>query len=74
VPHIVELWEMSGEGRTTYAPACLACGWTGAGGTRLQAEREAEAHEAGEAPLRIADERSALEERRPGDPPTHSPA
>jgi hypothetical protein len=46
--HIVELWEMVGDSRTIYTPACLNCGWIGGDGTRLEAETEAGMHERGE--------------------------
>ena len=50
VAHTVELWEMVGEKRTIFTPACLSCGWIGADGPRLKAEEQGRRHEAGEVP------------------------
>ena len=48
VSHQVELWEMVGDGRTIFTPACLACGWIG-GDTlhRRDADAEGRRHEEG---------------------------
>jgi hypothetical protein len=39
---------MKGVRRTLWTPACLACGWQGGDGTRVEAEAEARMHERGE--------------------------
>jgi hypothetical protein len=46
--HVVEFWEMVGESRTAYTPACLNCGWIGSDGSRVEAEAEGVMHERGE--------------------------
>ena len=37
MPHLVELWEMRGDRRTIFTPACLNCGWVGSDTTRRAA-------------------------------------
>lgn len=70
--HIVELWEMVGEARTVYTPACLVCGWIGGDGSRAEAEREGRMHERGERqPWQL--EPGTATAWRPGDPATRPP-
>ncbi len=45
---LIEFWPTKGDRWTQWTPACLACGWIGGDGTRVEAEREAEMHERGE--------------------------
>lgn len=46
--HLIEYWEMKGDRRTQWTPACLNCSWIGSDGTRAEAEQEAQMHERGE--------------------------
>lgn len=70
--HVIEYWEMAGDRRTQWTPACLACGWIGSDGTRAEAEEEAAMHERGERrPWQL--ERGEAEPWRPGDPTMRSP-
>jgi hypothetical protein len=69
VPHIIEIWTMAGEGRSTYTAACLSCGWVGGRGTRLEAEAEGQLHEEGEeATPRISLRDGSASRHRPGRP------
>jgi hypothetical protein len=45
VPHIIEIWTMAADGRSTYTAACLSCGWVGERRTRPEAESEGRLHE-----------------------------
>jgi hypothetical protein len=48
VAHLVELWEMKGEQRIVFTPACLNCGWIGSDTTRrTEALAEGRLHEEG---------------------------
>jgi hypothetical protein len=48
--HLIEYWEMAGDKRVQWTPACLPCRWIGSDGTRSEAEEEARMHERGELP------------------------
>jgi hypothetical protein len=67
--HVIELWEMVGETRTLFTPACLNCGWVGSDGTRGEAEEEGLMHERGERhPWQLRP--GSATPWRPGDPTT----
>lgn len=68
MPHIVEIWDMEGDGGTVWTPACLSCGWVGTGGPRPAAETEAALHEAGESASIVIAGKPAAGPRRSSGP------